>query len=187
MKKVLIAAKKADACKTLGSYISPDGYEVTTATDGMTIRGIDIGVYDFIFISVPLENESGIELLEELSRRTDAYLIAIVREEAAEAAYKRLSPVGAYIVTKPIYKGSLMQAIRFCEMHAGNETGFRRRIAELEQQSENDRRISRATLIVMEKEKLSEDEAHRRLQKLSMNLRVPVAEVADDIINGLLI
>ncbi len=187
MKKVLIAAKTAEACRTLGGYINPDGYEVTTATDGMTIRGIDIGVYDFIFVSVPLENESGLELITELRTRTDAHLIAIVREEAADPAYKRLSPVGAYIVTKPVFKGSLMQAIRFCEMHAGNEIGFRQRIAELEQKSEKDKLLSRATLIVMSKENLSEDEAHRRIQKLSMDLRIPADEVAEDIVNGLLI
>ncbi len=62
MKKVLIAAKTTDACRILAGHIS-DGYEVTTATDGMTVRGIDISVYSFIFVSVPLENESGLELL----------------------------------------------------------------------------------------------------------------------------
>ena len=186
MKKVLIAARTPDACRILAGHIS-DGYDVTTATDGMTVRGIDISVYSFIFVSVPLENESGLELLTELRERTAAHLIAIVREEAADAAFRRLSHIGAYIITKPVFKGSLMQAIRFCEMHAGSEVEFRQRIAELEKQSENDRLVSRATLITMGKEQLDEDAAHRRLQKLAMDLRRPVAEIARDIIDGLLL
>ena len=186
MKKVLIAARTADACRILAGHIS-GGYDVTTATDGMTVRGIDISVYSFIFVSVPLENESGLELITELRERTAAHLIAIVREEAADAAFRRLAPVGAYIITKPVFKGSLMQAIRFCEMHADSEVGFRQRIAELERQSENDRLISRATLIIMGREQLDEDTAHHRLQKLAMDLRKPASEIARDIIDGLLL
>ena len=187
MKNVLIAARTAEACRTLAGFITGDGYDVTTATDGMTIRSIDIGRFGYIFISVPLENENGFELMSELRRRTDAYLFAIVREEAADAAAKRLSDIGAFIVTKPVFKSSLMQAIRFCETHAGNETVFRRRIAELEQQAERDKKLNRAKLIVMTKEQLSEDEAHRRIQKLAMDLRISQYEIAEDIINGLLI
>ena len=137
--------------------------------------------------AAPGENENGFELMTELRRRTDAHLIAIVREEAADAAAKRLADIGAFIVTKPVFKSSLMQAIRFCETHADNETIFRRRIAELEQQAEQNKKLNRAKLIVMTKEQISEDEAHRRIQKLAMDLRVTPAEVAEDIINGLLI
>ena len=187
MKNILIAAKTADACRTLGGMIDSTAYDVTTATDGMTVRSIDLSRFDFIFISVPLENENGLTLLTELRGRTDAHLVAIVREEAADAAVKRLSPIGAYIVTKPVFKGALMQAIRFCETHAGSEVVFRKRIAELEKQAELDRKLNRAKLIVMSKEQLSEDEAHRRIQKLAMDLRVTQYEVAEDIINGLLI
>ncbi len=187
MKRVLIAARTAEACRILGDRIDPAGYEVTTATDGMTVRGIDLGRYDVIFVSVPLENESGLELLSELRGKTPAHLIAIVREEAADAATRKLAPLGIYIVTKPVYKTSLMQAIRFCETHAGNETVFRQRIAELEQQTENERKLNRATLIVMGKESLSEEEAHRRIQKIAMDLRISKYEVAGDIIEGLLL
>ncbi len=184
---MLIAAKTADACKTLSGFIDSAEYDVSTATDGVTVRSIDIGRFDFIFVSVPLENENGLSLLSELRKRTEAHLFAIVREEAADAAFKMLSPIGAYIVTKPVYKGALMQAIRFCETHAGSEVVFRRRIAELEKQAEQDKKLNRAKLIVMSKEQLSEAEAHRRIQKLAMDLRVSQFEVAEDIINGLLI
>lgn len=187
MKHVLIAAKTTEICKTLRGFIDSDGYEVTTATDGITVRSIDTNGFDYIFISVPLENESGLELLTELRKQTEAPLIAIVREEAADAALKRLAPIGAYIVTRPVFKGALMQAIRFCETHAGSEVVFRKRIAELEKQAEQDKRLNRAKLIVMSKENLSEDEAHRRIQKLAMDLRITQYEVAEDIINGLLI
>jgi response regulator NasT len=80
-----------------------------------------------------------------------------------------------------------MQAIRFCETNAVSEEGYRRRIAELETEAEHERLMHRATLIVMGKESLTEEEAHRRIQKLAMDLRVPKHEVAGDIINGLLI
>ncbi len=187
MKKVLIAARTAEACKTLAGLIDSAEYDVTTATDGMTVRSIDTARFDFIFISIPLENETGLTLLTELHKSTGAHLFAIVREDAADDALKRLSPIGIYIITKPVFKGALMQAIRFCETNAGSEVVFRRRIAELEKKNEQDKKLTRAKLIVMSKEQLSEAEAHRRIQKLAMDLRVSQYEIAEDIINGLLI
>ena len=187
MRKVLIAAKTQEACRTLASFIDSGDYEVTTATDGMTIRSIDVTRFDFIFISVPLSNENGLSLIAELRKQTDACLIAIVRSEGADAALKLLEPVGAYIITKPVYRGALMQAIRFCDTHAQSDSLFRKRIAELEKQAELDKQLTRAKLIVMEKGSLSEDEAHRRIQKLAMDLRVSQYEIAEDIINGLLL
>ena len=186
VRNILIGARNAEVCRTLAGYIS-GGYEVSTASDGMTIRSIDLSRFDYIFISSPLENENGLELLTELRARTAAHLIAIVREEASEAAAKRLSQVGAFVITKPVYKSSLMQAIRFFDTHAENEPRLRARIAELEQQSGQQKVISRAVLTVMTKENLSESEAYRRLQKLSMDLNVPLYEVAADILDGLLI
>ena len=58
---------------------------------------------------------------------------------------------------------------------------------ELEKQAEQDKKLTRAKLLVMTKEQLSEAEAHRRIQKLAMDLRVSQYEIAEDIINGLLI
>lgn len=187
MKNVLIAARTADACRTLGGYIDRAAYDVTTATDGNTVREIDIDRYDVVFVSVPLENESGLELIAELRRRSDApHIIAIVREEAADAAYKKLSPTGAYIITKPLFKGSLMQAIRFCEMHAENEKALRKRVSELEQLPELEKKLARAKIMLVEKG-MTEEQAHRKLQKLAMDLRTSVYDVAEDIINGLLL
>ncbi len=187
MKNVLIAAKTAEACKTLAALIDSGEYDVTTATDGMTVRSIDTTRFDYIFVSFPLENETGFTLLSELHKITQAHLFAIVREDAADDVLKKLSPIGTYIITKPVFKGALMQAIRFCETNAGSEVVFRRKIAELEKKNEQDKTLTRAKLIVMSKEQLSEAEAHRRIQKLAMDLRVTQYEVAEDIINGLLI
>ena len=187
MKSILIAAHSTDACSALSGYIDREKYEVSTATDGMTIRDIDISRFDIIFISVPLANESGVQLIKQLRSRTDAHIIAIVREDSYEKLLSVLSGCGAYIITKPLFKGSLMQAVRFCGTHAENERTLRARISELEQQAKENRLLSRAKLIIMEKKGVGEEEAHRLIQQLSMSLRVSAAEVAEDITNGLLV
>ena len=187
MKKILIAAHSGEACTALSGFIERDRYEISTATDGMTIRDIDISRFDIIFISVPLSNESGTALIKQLRSRTDAHIIAIVREDSYEKLCAALSGSGAYIITKPLFKGSLMQAVRFCEIHAENERVLRNRISELERLEREQKLIGRAKLIVMEKKGSTESEAHHLMQQLAMSLRVPLPQVAEDIINGLLI
>ena len=48
-KRVLIAAANADACRILSGFIDDNLYEVSTATDGMTVRNIDVSDFSVIF------------------------------------------------------------------------------------------------------------------------------------------
>lgn len=181
-KRVLIAAANADACRILSGFIDENLYEVSTATDGMTVRNIDVSDFSVIFLSMPLSNETGVELIRDLRSRTEATLITLVKEEKAEIIGKKIEPCGAYIVTKPVFKGSLMQAIRFCETHAKNEKALRQEIAALEEKLSEQKIVARAKLLLIEKQDMTEEEAHKYIQQQAMNRRLTQREIAEEII-----
>lgn len=175
--KILAAARTREAAQALKGFLSAPEYEITTATDGMTIRSIDLSSFDAIVISVPLENETGIELFSEMRKKTDAHLLAIVKEDIAEKVQKKIDPSGGYVITKPLFRGALEQALRFCRLNMTHE-------AQLRVKSREQRDVYRAKLLLIA-DGLSEDEAHRRIQQLAMESRLTQAEAAQAIIREL--
>ena len=75
-----------------------------------------------------------------------------------------------------------MQAIRFCETHAKNEKELRREISALEEKLSEQKILSRAKLILIEKQKMTEDSAHKYIQQQAMNRRLTQREIAEEII-----
>ena len=171
---ILAAAKTREAAQALKRFLSEPGYEITTATDGMTIRSIDLSRFDAIVISFPLENESGIDLFPEMRRRTDAHLLAIVKEEIAEKVQKKIDPYGGYVITKPLFRGALEQALRFCRLNMSHE-------AELRAKAREQKDVYRAKLLLIGGG-MTEDEAHRHIQQLAMSHRTTQHEAALEII-----
>lgn len=168
--KILAAARTSEAAQALKEIISAPEHEITTATDGMTIRGIDLSRYEAIIISIPLENETGIELFAEMRKKTDAHLLAIVKEELAEKVQKRIDPFGGYVITKPLFRGAVEQALRFCRLNLTHE-------AQLRTKTREQKEIYRAKLLLIGKG-LSEDAAHRFIQQSAMEKRITQAEAA---------
>ncbi len=179
--EILVAAKDQRAAETLSRFLEGSGCEIRTATDGMTIRAIDLSRFGAVFLSVPLAGETGIELLSEIREHTNAHLFVLVKEELAEAVKKKTAPTGAYVITKPLFKGALTQALRFCELNLEHEAALRAQTEELKRRLEEQKTVSRAKILLVERG-MTEEAAHRHIQQAAMNRRMTQKEVAEDII-----
>lgn len=180
--KILIVAKSQQAADALSRFLEGGGREIRTATDGLTVRAIDLSVFDAVFLSIPLSGETGLELLAEIREKTSAHLFALVKDELAEKVRKKIAPTGAYIVTKPLFKGALVQALRFCELNTEHETALRGQVGELTRKLEEQKLISRAKLLLVQGG-MTEEEAHRHIQQAAMNGRTSQADIAREIIS----
>lgn len=179
--RVLIAAKTTQAAETLTRFLEEPNAEVRTATDGMTVRAIDLSGFDAIFLSIPLSGESGIELLSEIRERTNAYLFALVKEELSGAVQRKTADLGVYVIPKPLFRGALRQAYRFAELNLTNEARLRAENRELTKRLSEQKIIARAKLLLVQRG-MTEEEAHKHLQQTAMNRRAAQAEIAEEII-----
>ncbi|MCM1334645.1 MAG: ANTAR domain-containing protein [Bacteroides sp.] len=179
--KVLIAARTTDAAETLARFFDEPTAEIRTATDGFTIRAIDLSVFDAVFVSIPLSGESGVELLSEIREKTDAFLFALVKEALSAELQRRVADLGVYVIPKPLFRGALHQAYRFARLNFENEQRLRAELNALAARLDEQKLVARAKLLLVERG-LTEDEAHRRLQQTAMNRRITQAQAAAEII-----
>ncbi|MEI8158914.1 MAG: response regulator, partial [Burkholderiales bacterium] len=75
---ILIVEDDLVASTTLSAYIGKEGYRVSTAPDGQTMRDIFAkGDVDLILLDISLPDEDGFSLLREIRRQSEVGVIMV--------------------------------------------------------------------------------------------------------------
>jgi len=155
------------------------------ATDGkVAVEMAERLAPDLIVMDIKMPNLDGLEAVRLINasgkRRIPVVMVtAYSQPELVEQAVGL--GVFAYLV-KPIKEGDLMPTIEVAMSRAEEMNVLSQEVADLKDALETRKVVEKAKGILIEQHGLSEAEAFRRIQKLSMNSRKPIREVADAII-----
>lgn len=182
MKNILIAGKTEQVCENIAALLADIDCHTVSLTDGIHMRSIDVKPFDIIIISTPLKDEFGLDLAAELHGKCGAALIVMTKGELAEAVQNKIKFTGAFVIGRPCNKSALLQAIRFADIAGESLKRITEEKNRLERQIEDIKIINRAKLCLMQYLNLTEEQAHRHLQKQAMDLRKTQRQAAEDIL-----
>lgn len=182
MSNILIAGKNEQICENITELVKDKDNRTFSLTDGIRMRSIDAAQFDVIILSTPLSDEFGLDLAAELHGKTDAALIILTKSELAEEIQKKMKFTGAFVIGRPCSKAALQQAIRFAGIAGENIKKLNEEKHQLERRIDDIKIINRAKSCLMQYLKLTEEQAHRHLQKQAMDLRKTQREVAENIL-----
>ncbi|MBR5088584.1 MAG: ANTAR domain-containing protein [Ruminiclostridium sp.] len=182
-RKILIAAGTAKACTTYSEMLGADGYDITAVTEAGAVRALDPDSFSVFFISLPLADESGIKLLDELAGKVDVPVCAVVRPDIPDSARERLVNDNVYILKRPVSRSNLILAAELLSSFYGKSAGMRARITELERKNDELKLMSRAKLVLIETRGMTENDAHRYILRRAMNSQSSIDEVCREIIS----
>lgn len=137
---------------------------------------------DLIIMDVKMPDMDGIEATSILTKEKIApvlLLTAFGQRELVERA-KEAGVVG-YLV-KPFRESDLTPAIEVALQRFQEFKELDREVETLKEALETRKLVDRAKGILMSRDGLSEPEAFRRIQKMSMNTRRPMGQIAEAII-----
>lgn len=183
MKNVLIVAKTEDVCDSISELLLDLSCDsVTTYTSGAIVRGIDVSHFETIIVSTPLSDQFGLNFVADICHNTNAGIIVLAKHDIAEEVQQKLNFTGAYVLGRPFNKSVFIQTIKFSIIAKNNIERLEQEKEQLNQQISDIKTINRAKSYLMEYLKLTEEQAHRHIQKQAMDLRKPQRAVAEDII-----
>ncbi len=140
--------------------------------------------YGLILINTPLLDESGYHLALKLSESTCAGIILICKADAADEMSSRTMDYGVCIVPRPLSKPVFSQAVR-------TGMAFNRRLLAVHQENnrlraklEEMRVVSRAKFLLITHQQMTEEDAHRHIEKNAMDTRRTRKEVSLEIIGA---
>jgi two-component system, response regulator PdtaR len=137
---------------------------------------------DLVIMDIKMPDMDGIEAAKILTEEKLApvlLLTAFGQRELIERA-KEAGVVG-YLV-KPFRESDLAPAIEVALARFGEFKELEAEVDDLRDALETRKVVDRAKGILMKRESLGEQEAFRRIQKMSMNTRKPMREIAEAIV-----
>lgn len=138
---------------------------------------------EILIVGMPLKDEAGIDaLLDMAGRNSRIKILLLVRQEAYEQVVYQCRNLGVFVLSLPVKKQILMEAVRFMlAMH--------RQLQERDDEVMRLRRtlseiglITKAKCLLIQEKHMSEEQAHYYLEKNAMDRSLSKKEVAGEIV-----
>lgn len=133
-------------------------------------------------IDTPLPDDSGLQLAEDLSRFDTTGVLLLLRRERYEVLAAREAQAGILTLPKPLDDDAVRQALCLLFAMAEKLRALETRAETLQAKMDDIRVVNRAKLLLVQKLGMSEQEAHKFLEKTAMDRCVKRREVAESII-----
>jgi len=183
-KRILIADDESLILMDLREMLTNLGYLVVgQASDGQSAVNMARELRPHIVImDIKMPDMDGIDAAKVLTAERIApvlLLTAYSQQDLVERA-KEAGVVG-YLV-KPFHESNLAPAIEVTLSRFEEFQALEKEVEDLKEALETRKVVDRAKGILMDTQGLTEQEAFRRVQKMSMNTRRPMKEIAEAII-----
>lgn len=138
--------------------------------------------FDLFVINGGLPDEEGHELASDLAGIHDCGGVYIDDFTKADMFEDDLADVGVITLVRPITKSSLYDTVRMLSVANMRVAALKKKNYELNSKLEDMKYITRAKIALMRSLGLSEEQAHKYIEKKSMDMRVSRRKVAMDIL-----
>ncbi|OQY17201.1 MAG: response regulator [Anaerolineaceae bacterium 4572_32.2] len=137
---------------------------------------------DLVIMDIKMPDMDGIEAARILTEAKIAPVLLLTAYSQRELVTRaREAGVVGYLV-KPFQESDLVPAIEVALARFAEFNALEKEVGDLQEALETRKLVDRAKGILMDSQDLAEADAFRKIQKMSMNTRKPMKEVAEAII-----
>ena len=138
--------------------------------------------FDLIVINAPLSDESGESLSRHIASKGIAQVMLVVKSEYFDAISAACEDDGVLTVAKPVNRSVFWSALKLAGAAQKQLKRVQEENSRLKQRIEDIRIVDRAKYLLISYMSMSEQEAHRYIEKQAMDLRSTRKEIAEGIL-----
>jgi two-component system, response regulator PdtaR len=187
MKNLAIIDDNASERFVLKGLVEAGGFRVI-AEGGNGLEAVNIcrdRSPDLVIMDVKMPLRDGIEAAAEINRQYQIPVVLLTARDDEETVRRAASAgVMAYLV-KPIRQEELIPAVELAISRSLELRILKKENQDLKRALQERKVIEKAKGLLMEKKKISEEEAFSRIRSISMDKRKSMAEIAEVIILAL--
>jgi Response regulator with putative antiterminator output domain len=185
MSSVLLVCKQNDVIRVLADVLRPMNFQMidsaTSAGEGR--RRLQEIEYDLVIVNTPLGDEFGTDFAIDIMDKFMVGVILIVKSDSVSSVEEKMMDTAAFVVPKPFNRQLLVQNVRFVLQSREKFQRLQKKNTELKAKIEDIGIVYRGKLFLMGYLDMTEDEAHRYIQKKAMDMRISPRKVAEQIID----
>ncbi len=157
--------------------------EILECTDGdQAVKTALDSLPDIIFLDVAMPRMDGISAAREIRKKLKVPVLLLTACFDRETVAKAKEVGVASFLTKPFREQDLWPAIELACAHADEVDALREEVEDLKDAIESRKVIEKAKGLLMKSQGLTEPEAFRKMQKLAMDKRKSMRQIADAIL-----
>lgn len=181
--RVLIAGANDRTFDSLRELLPPDSYEppLRAGSAGEAKRMLLETDVDLVILNAPLRDEFGTQLALNLAQ-DNLCVLMLVPAESFDAVCYKVEDEGILTLSKPVSRSGLLGAIKLLTAMRGKLRKLDRQNQALQEKMQDIRTVNRAKWLLIEINRMTENEAHYYIEKQAMDMRLSRREVAENII-----
>ena len=177
---VLLVSAGEKFTQTVMGLLSPSLYWPVTAvkSTGEARRALIGKQYDMVLINAPLPDDFGSQLAIDICGRSDAGVLLFVRSELFQEVYDKVTEYGVLTLSKPTSTQMVTHSLQVLCAVRERLRRLGEKQASVEEKIQEIRLVNRAKWTLIQCLGMSEEEAHRYIEKQAMDNRISRREVA---------
>ena len=182
---VLAVSASLKFVETLRTLLPEGRYgPVTVLHDAAAARrALAENSYDLVLINTPLPDEFGTRLALDACESSSAGVLLLVKAEHCPDIEAQVSVHGVLTLAKPTSAQLFAQTLRLLCITRERLRGMEKKAVTLQEKMEEIRLVNRAKWLLIEELKMTEQEAHRYIEKRAMDRCVTRRAVAEQILS----
>lgn len=184
MKSVLICEDEPVIRMALKGMLSDLGFEeIHECADGVAAVNVAVDrIPDIIIMDVSMPKSDGITAATEIRKKLKVPIIFLTACHDPDVVKRAVSAGIAAFLTKPVRQDELWPAIELAFAHNDQVENLKEQVEDLKETLESRKVIERAKGVLMKSHGLTEPEAFRKMQKLAMDKRKSIRQIAEAIL-----
>ncbi len=155
---------------------------VCVGTCGEARRLLPQQDFDLVVINSPLKDETGEKLSEYIATRNQSQVIILVKAELYEAVSEKVENHGVIAVAKPINKSMFWFSLKLAKAAQKRLSMMQAEKRKLVQRIEDIKIVDRAKHMLISYLSMSEEEAHKYIERQAMDTRATKRSIAEEIL-----
>ena len=182
--RITVAMQNMQAAEKIKYALQRSGYSVSEiCTSGSeTLRRVRSGPPDILLINFNMPDTTGLEIATIVGDENLCSVILFITSSQMDFCIDLVEDYDITLFVKPINRIALLGTMEAVLQSRRRMSKLERELNELKRGMEDRKAIERAKGILMRRKSISEAEAYRRIQKMSMDSRVAMRDIAEKII-----
>lgn len=184
MNSVLIISCMEKGTELISELLNAGGVHQITVLKSCSEarRLINSRSFDLVIINAPLHDESGESLSRQVALKGVSQVMLLVKSEYFDAVSAVCEDAGVLTIAKPFNKAVFWSALKLAKAAQNRMKMVQAENSKLKQKIEDIRIIDRAKCLLISYMNMSEQEAHRYIEKQAMDMRSTKRAVAEGIL-----
>ncbi len=140
--------------------------------------------FELVIIATPLSDEFGSDLATYIADNSQAGVILIVKQDIAEQVAAKVEDFGVIVVPAPLSKVLFFQSIKMVNIMRRRMLKLQNENVKLRAKLSDTKVINRAKCILIQHLNITEEEAHKQIEKQAMDRQMTRKAIAENVIDN---